>query len=92
MQRIETTELSPINGRKSFYQKAHLVQQAGRRFLRSYNTIVAGHVGGKVCRYWNGKSGTTSAHLAAFFDVCGVSMTPAQFYALPVSKCPAGIY
>lgn len=90
--KTETTELSPVNGRKSFNQKAHLVAQAGRRFLRSYNTIVAGFFGGKVRRYWGGRSGTTSAHLAAFFDVCGVCMTPAQFYALPVSKCPAGIY
>ena len=33
-------ELIPTNGRKSFYGKAKVIENNGKNFLQSYNTIV----------------------------------------------------
>ena len=50
---------------------------------------MAGYVKGKVHRYSDYQSATTSTHLRSFFDCCGVSMTIKDFYALKCEKCPA---
>jgi hypothetical protein len=49
---------------------------------------MAGYVDGKIHRFSDERSMTTSTHLASFFDACGVSMTVKEFYALKCEKCP----
>lgn len=91
MEKMIITELTPINGRKSFNHKAKLLQnpKKGAYYLRSYDTTVAGIEGGKVRRFYDGeKRATTSTHLAAFFDACGVRMTAKEFFALPCETAP----
>lgn len=80
--------LCPIDGRKSFYGKAHIVTTAeGHRFCKSYGTIVCGIVNGKLERYWKGYSATTMRHINAFIDTCGVSGGgKAWWNSLPVCK------
>lgn len=90
MEKMIITELSPVNGRKSFYGKAKLMYNPENRahYLRSYNTTMAGYVDGKMHRYSDERSMTTSTHLASFFDACGVRMTTKEFYALPCENAP----
>ena len=91
MQKAIISELKPTNGRKSFNHKATLIYNPDNRahYLRSYDTTMAGYVKGKVHRYSDYQSATTSTHLQSFFDCCGVSMTVKEFYALKCEKCPA---
>lgn len=65
-------ELSPIDGRKSFYGKAHvLILDNGAEALMSYETIVAVKTpDGVIHRTWDDWSATTGRHLSAF-GVCG---------------------
>ena len=91
MAKMIITELTPVNGRKSFNHKAKLLQHPKKSayYLRSYDTTVAGVEGGKVRRFYDGKqTATTSTHLAAFFDACGVDMSIKEFYALPCETAP----
>lgn len=65
-------ELTPINGRKSFYGKAKAIERDnGDVELLSYDTIVARIREGKFERLWNGYSQTTMNHINAFLDVYG---------------------
>ena len=90
MQKVITSELKPTNGRKSFGGKAKLMYNPENRghYLRSYDTTMAGYFKGKVHRYSDFQSATTSTHLRSFFDNCGVSMAIKEFYALKCEKCP----
>lgn len=90
MQKVIISELKPTNGRKSFGGKAKLMYNPDNRahYLRSYDTTMAGYVKGKVHRYADYKSTTTSTHLKSFFDCCGVNMTIKEFYALPCENAP----
>lgn len=65
-------ELTPNNGRKSFYVKAHvLIDDDGTETLLSYGTpVVKRTLDGKMIRLWNGWSATTGRHIVAF---CGVN-------------------
>ena len=66
--------LSPINGRKSFYGKAAAIEKDnGDIELRSYNTIVARIRNGKFERLWAGYSQTTMNHINAFISFYGIS-------------------
>ena len=91
MQKVITSELKPTNGRKSFGGKAKLMYNPENRghYLRSYDTTMAGYVKGKVHRYSDFQSATTSTHLRSFFDACGVDMSIKDFYALKCEECPA---
>ena len=80
------TELTPVNGRKSFNGKARLIQTETGKYLLSYNTIVAGQVDGDIHRYWDGRSNTTSTHIASFLAAVGKDMSTKQFYSLPVEQ------
>lgn len=67
-------ELSPVDGRKSFWGKAKVkITPRGEKILISYTTEVC-----KVNRnnsfeiLWNGKSQTTSRHIKAFKAYCGL--------------------
>ena len=67
-------ELKPNNGRKSFYNKATVIEKDnGDIELQSYNTIVARIRNGKFERMWSGYSATTMNHVNAFIDLFGIN-------------------
>lgn len=67
-------ELRPINGRKSFYSKAYVIEKDnGDIELRSYNTIVARIRNGKFERLWDSYSATTMNHINSFINTYGIS-------------------
>ena len=67
-------ELHPINGRKSFYGKAEVIEKEnGDIELKSYQTIVARIRNGKFERLWSGYSMTTMAHINSFINLFGIS-------------------
>ena len=67
-------ELTPTNGRKSFYHKAEVIEQDnGTIELKSYDTIVARIRNGNFERLWSGYSVTTMNHINAFLDAFGIS-------------------
>lgn len=72
-------ELTPNNGRKSFYGKAIVeVAADGSETLYSYNTpIIKRSSNGDLVKLWNGWTATTGRHIKAF---CGLSK--AEFLAL----------
>ena len=66
-------ELKPINNRKSFYNKATVIEKDnGDIELKSYDTIVARISNGKFERLWNGYSQTTMNHINAFINLYGI--------------------
>lgn len=70
---MKTFELQPIDGRKSFYNKAKVTElDNGDIELTSYTTIVARIHNGKFERLWNGYSATTMRHINAFLYVYGI--------------------
>ena len=70
---MKTYELTPNNGRKSFYGKAAVIERDnGDIELRSYETIVARIRNGKFERLWSGYSMTTMNHINAFIDAFGI--------------------
>lgn len=66
--------LSPIDGRKSFYGKAVVSVENGRKVLRSYDTNVCAIEGGRVTLLplWD-CSATTLRHVKAFLESNGFS-------------------
>ena len=83
-QKTEIYELTPTNGRKSFYGKAKVIVSGNRHYLRSYDTIIGciDYKTGKVHRYSNYHSNTTGCHVRAFFP------DPEAFWKLPLEKQP----
>jgi len=79
----EIYNLEPTNGRASFYGKAKVIVKGSMRYLRSYDTIVAGKdvSTGKVYRYWDGMTNTTAAHIKSF---CGLDAR--GFRKLPLTE------
>lgn len=65
-------ELSPADGRKSFYGKAVvIVEDNGTETLYSYNTpIIKRLVSGELVKLWDGWTATTGRHIQAF---CGLN-------------------
>ena len=65
-------ELTPTDGRKSFYGKAVvIVEDNGTETLYSYNTpIIKRLVSGELVKLWDGWTATTGRHIQAF---CGVN-------------------
>lgn len=70
---MTTYELTPTNGRKSFYGKAVVEVEGGAKTLKSYDT--------RVCRIANGKvrlldkwdySYTTLTHVRSFLESNGL--------------------
>ena len=65
--------LNPIDGKKSFYGKAVVIEDDnGVIKLRSYNTIVARIINGKLERLWSGYSATTMRHINSFISFYGI--------------------
>lgn len=65
-------ELTPTDGRKSFYGKAVVeIAADGTETLYSYNTpIIKRLVSGELVKLWDGWSATTGRHINAF---CGLN-------------------
>lgn len=79
--KTEVYELTPTDGRKSFYGKAKAIVKGGWKYLRSYDTIMGGiDPKGKEHRYSDHKSKTTCRHVKSFFTD--------GFWKLPVEKSP----
>lgn len=69
---MKVFELSPVDSRKSFYGKAHCIEDNGIYYLKSYETIVASvDNDGVFHRHWDGYSATTARHLDSFLEYCG---------------------
>jgi len=72
--KMKTFELNPMNGRKSFYGKAKVIERDnGDVELQSYDTIVARIRNGKFERLWSGYSATTMNHINSFIDTFGIN-------------------
>lgn len=69
---MRTYELTPTDGRKSFYGKAVVVvEDNGTETLYSYNTpIIKRLVSGELVKLWDGWTATTGRHIQAF---CGLN-------------------
>ena len=80
---MEMYELTPMNGRKSFYGKAKvIVNEDGSRTLLSYNTPIVTVKGNMAKRIFDGEvSCTTSTHIISF---CGLHKK--DFVKLPLNK------
>jgi len=78
-------ELSPRNGRKSFYGKAQVLEaEDGTKYLKSYETIMASVTpAGEVRRHCRDCSRTTNCHVKSFLETFS-GMSPADFRSLPV--------
>lgn len=65
-------ELTPDNGRKSFYRKAFVEATDSEEILLSYNIpiIKRDKKTGKLTRLWNSYSTTTGNHIKSF---CGLN-------------------
>ncbi len=72
-------ELSPIDGRQSFYGKARVaIEDDGSETLYSYTTpIIKRLASGELVKLWGGWSLTTGRHIKAF---CGLNK--AEYMAL----------
>ena len=66
-------ELTPNDGRKSFYGKA-IVTEYGKNLivLKSYDTEVCRIENGKFVRMWDGYSATTMKHINSFINQYGI--------------------
>jgi hypothetical protein len=79
----EIYELSPTNGRKSFYGKAQVIlEKNGDRTLFSYGTAIMTikKVGEKI-RHYDGWTATTGKHIISFSGECKKA-----FLAIPYEK------
>lgn len=78
-------ELTPTDGRKSFYGKAVVqIEENGTETLLSYGTpIIKRLVSGEMVKLWDGWSATTGRHIKAF---CGLNK--AGFEKLELEKKP----
>lgn len=84
---MNTTILTPVDGRKSFYGKAVVYREGSTLVLRSYNTAVIAIYRGRIYRLWNGYSATTMRHINAFLDLYGKPGGGKKWWdALPVAS------
>ena len=66
-------DLTPTDGRKSFYGKAKVVvSNNGTATLYSYNTEICRVNNGRLEKIWNGWTATTGRHIAAFCNAYGI--------------------
>lgn len=80
---MELYELTPKDSRKSFYRKAFVIIANGKKYLKSYDTIVASiDENGTIYRYWADWSATTGRHLIAFAGI-----NKKAWDAMPVTPC-----
>ena len=71
MSQVRFYELAPVDGRKSFYNKAVVRIDRKGETLYSYNTpVMVRRPNGELERLWSGWSATTGRHVKAF---CGIN-------------------
>ena len=66
-------ELTPVDGRKSFYGKAYAIEDEGKSTLYSYHTPIVSVNGNTIKALWDGWSMTTGRHIDAFFSNLGLN-------------------
>ena len=72
---------------KVFYRKAALIENKGRVFLQSYDTVVACIDKGKLFKLWDGYSATTARHINAFCYSFGVKpVSKKEWENMPLSR------
>ena len=71
---MKTFELTPVNGRKSFYGKCKVLETENTKTLFSYDTDVATFDNGKlwITKNENHLTNTTLTHIRAFLNYCGL--------------------
>lgn len=73
MENWSVFDLSPDDGRKSFYGKAKVFCHGNVRILQSYNTeVCAIDANGRFLRFWAGYSATTMRHVNRFLQFYGI--------------------
>lgn len=65
-------ELTPVDGRKSFYGKTYVIEDEGKNTLYSYNTPIVSVKDNTIKPLWEGWTVTTGRHLNAFFESLGI--------------------
>lgn len=76
---MRTFNLTPVNGRKSFYDKCRVVKKDGISYLYSYNTNVSQYEHATNKMVVNGwYSNTTATHINAFLNYYGFDMCSKQ--------------
>lgn len=91
MAQISFITLSPVDGRKSFYEKAKARQwqdtDGMHAVLTSYGTDVLRIDNGELTRLWSGYSVTTMRHIRSFLNLYSYqTMTAKEWRALPVEN------
>ena len=83
---VREVALKPTYKQKSYYGKAHIFEDAGKIYLRSYKTIVAViDNSGKFHRLWGGYSTTTQYHINSFRETYGMNrISKSEWVAMPV--------
>lgn len=69
--KMKQYELPCLDSRKSFYGKAHVIEnEDGSKLLKSYSTIVCSiDASGTFRRHWGGESATTMRHVNSFLSL-----------------------
>ena len=79
---IDTYEIMPKDGRKSFYGKATVYRYENGEVLKSYDTkVFARYKDGEWLRLWYSWSATTGRHVASFAD-----KNKAEYYEAPLYR------
>lgn len=79
---MEIYEISPTDGRASFYGKCRVWNIHGKKYLQSYETFVMFRdENGNFHRTYGGFSATTGRHIKAFSG-----MNKKAFLSLPLEK------
>ena len=78
--------LSPVDNRKSFYNKCYVVRDNNNNLTcYSYTTPVARFSEGKFARLWSGYSATTMRHINSFASYCGINASGKKWWdSLPI--------
>lgn len=95
MSRLKTVEcvqaeLVPVSSRKSFYGKAHVLDDLrGAHYLKSYATVVCSvSKAGRVRKYFQPETKTTRAHLKSFLATYAPRTTTEDYKKLPFEDRP----
>jgi hypothetical protein len=88
MKLLTTYELSPVDGRKSFYGKAKAeLYEDGSEILLSYDTpIIYRSPDGELSRLWHGWTATTGRHIKSFSGLNKAEYEKLPFIDLTESK------
>ena len=73
--------LSPVDSRKSFYNKCYVIEDEYGSMLYSYNTLVARYIPGRgIIRSWSGYSPTTMRHINAYAAYLGINKSGKKWW------------